>query len=256
MNPDKPKLWQAYLDGELSTSEITAFEGTLSPDERDQLAAEVLLERGIGERLSQGAECPEHLWRRVKNEIAGRSGFGRRYRRVLWGSASLAAAASIAFVAAIYGPGLLRYAPGIPEGSSAVVMAAETIEELQATSTVDPDRDSVQAFLDDHHVDLRLLEKANDLPMAAIHHDIIIVGAREITVNGDKTLELLFGCCGRPVKLILAKQGTRAAEIIGAAASKNGQVQNTRHVGDYFTAVVGGHRAHGLLDIFAGQRGL
>ncbi len=250
MKQDKEKLSQAYLDGELSASEISEFERILTPEERRQLAGEMQFERALGERLAHDAECPELVWRRVRQAHGLRPGFAQRHRRIGWGIASLAAAASIAFLASVYGPSLVRITPGGETDSEAVVLAAETVEQLQAASMTEPGRDAVQEFLRNAGITLEV-DSVEALPMGAIHHDIAIIGARKDPAGRDAVHELLFACCGYPVKVIVARCGSHAAETIGHAAALEGQVQATRRVAGYLAAVVGNHEARDLIDIFA-----
>jgi anti-sigma factor RsiW len=250
MKQDKEKLSQAYLDGELSASEISEFERILSAEERDRLAGEIRFERALGERLAHDAECPDAVWRRVEQIHGLRPRFAQRHRRIGWGIASLAAAACIGFFAAVYGPGLVRITPGIEMDSEAVVLAAETVEELQAASMTQPGRDAVQQFLRNAGITLEV-DSVEALPMGALHHDIAIIGARKDPAGRDAVYELLFACCGYPVKVVVARCGSHAAETIGRAAAVDGQVQATRRVAGYLAAVVGNHEARDLIDIFA-----
>ena len=78
-----------------------------------------------------------------------------------------------------------------------------------------------------------------------------VIGVRTNEVNNEPVVEILFGCCGRPVKVMMAAQGSDVATLIGlVSANGNGEVQATRTVGHYLVAVVSDHPTHGLLDIF------
>ena len=245
MSNDKARFWQAYLDGELSVSEAAEFEAELDDEERQLLASEMGFESALAEKLSLNATCPDEVWDRTRALIEAQQTPRRTMRRWYYGAATFAAAASIAFILAVYAP--MDTSP-----SSAVVMAAQTVEELAAASETPGDRESVHRYLLAHGVRLDLREPMS-LHMAGAHPHIELVGVRTEMANGEPVVEMLFACCGKPVKVLMVKQGTQAALDIGQAAGAGHQVRATRLVGNYLTAVVSDHSAHGLLDIFEGQ---
>lgn len=246
MNDHKEHLWQAYLDGELSASEAAQFESSLSDIERAQLAEDMRFERVLAERLSEDAECPDDVWARTRALVEGRgSGAAPALGRSgSWrlGAATLAAAASIAFL-------LSQYVPlgGAPE-SSAVILAASTIEELAAGSEVEQGPDSAERFLHGHGIDLGIVD---DTTAVGRHRNVEVVGARQELLCGEMVTEVLIGCCGFPLKILLTKRDSAVAREIGLAAANNSDVQSTRIVGDYLVAVVGHHKSHSLLEMFA-----
>lgn len=247
MNPDKEQMWQAYLDGELSAAEIAEFEQQLSPEEREQLAAEMQFERELAERLSQDAACPELLWRRVQRKVAKRSGVAGRYRRA---ALSIAATIAIAFAAAYYMPALVGLG-GDDAVSAAVTMSAESEEELRNQSMTHTGQESAVLFLRANGVNVPMAA-IEDLPMAKRHRPLRILGARQAGPCSNGVYELLIGCCDQPVKIVFAPKGSSTAALIGrAAGSADGDVQAMRDVDGYITAVVTKH--HGtasLLDLF------
>ena len=244
MSINREHLWHAYLDGELTVIEMSEFEASLNQDERERLAAEMQFESGLAERLSQDVKCPDEVWERTKTLLAAQQEAPvPSFRRWYWGMATLATAATLAFMISLFGA-------VNPDTASALVLAAETVEELAATSETDADADAVRTYLADHNVDLEL-NPMESLAIASAH-PLEIIGARTYEVNGEPVVEMLFGCCGRPVKVMMAVQGSDAATLIGlASASGNGDVLATRTVGRYLVAVVSDHPAPGLLDIFA-----
>lgn len=251
-NLDHEKLRQAYLDGELSASEISAFEKQLGPGERDELAAEKRLECALADRLGQPVKCPELVWRRTQAKLGGYRGVADRYRRFAWGAISLAAAASLAFLVSYLAPALVDNGREV-EASPALVLRSDSVEDFQRSSMTEPGHKAAAHFLRNHGIDLQV-DSEEVLPMAAIHHDIWILGARMDRAGQGEAGVILFACCGYPMKITVAERGTPAAKAIGSAAARNSQIQATRLVGGYIAAVVGDHPAHNLLDIFAGQR--
>ncbi|MCH7908585.1 MAG: hypothetical protein IIB38_03100 [Candidatus Hydrogenedentes bacterium] len=244
MSINREHLWQAYLDGELTVIEMSEFETSLDEDERERLAAEMRFEGGLAERLSQDVKCPDEVWERTKALLTGQQEApAPSFRRWYWGMATLATAATLAFMISLFGA-------VNPDTASALVLAAETVEELAATSETDADVDSIRAYLADHDIELEL-NPVESLAIASTHRHLEVIGVRTNEVNNEPVVEILFGCCGRPVKVMMAAQGSDVATLIGlVSANGNGEVQATRTVGHYLVAVVSDHPTHGLLDIF------
>ena len=62
-------LWNAYIDGELSASEASEFEASLSDEDRALLAGEMQFENALADRLRQDSDCPADVWARVKAQV-------------------------------------------------------------------------------------------------------------------------------------------------------------------------------------------
>lgn len=246
--------WSAYLDGELSDAEARAFEQSLDESARERLQQEKAVEDALTERLAAPVSCPDEVWSAIKAQAEALDtanadpgnvvAFDPRARRPLWYAASVAAAVLVAFTLA----SLFQTPPTVE--NDAVVMAAASIEELAAGSEVEGGRENVERFLRERGIELALAEE-DTMPIASLHHDIEIVGAREEHVNGKPVKEVLFACCGYPIKLLTAKRGTpEAAALIAAAERDDNDIQEVREVGGYVTAAVGHHHAPDLLDVF------
>lgn len=251
---DFDEQWNAYIDGELSAAEAETFEQSLDEAGRERLQQEKAIEDALAERLAESVSCPDDFWAAIQAKVQAldaseaNSGnvvaFEPRARRPMWYAASVAAAVLVAFTLAT----LFQNRPAAD--NEAVVMAAASIEELVAGSEVEGGRENVERFLRERGIDLALVEEET-IPMASIHHDVHIVGAREERIEGKPVKEVLFACCGYPVKLLTAKRGTpEAAALIAAAERDDNDIQEVREVGGYVTAAVGHHHAPDLLDIF------
>lgn len=249
MNRTKEQLWQAYIDGELSTAESAEFEASLTERERNRLAAELQFENALSDRLGRRIECPQDVWHRTRALVKNHAGDQRPNRvprRWIWGSVgSLAAAAAIA-LAVTFGTPLNSIAP------DAFVVTAATVEELGRESEIDrPDKGAVEAYLHAHGIQLDLAD-LESIALARTHSDMIWAGARTVSLrknNGEAT-ELLIGCCKQPVKILLVRRGSEGAKIIGEALGEpDFQVQAARNIGDYLAAAVGRHHdIEGLLE--------
>lgn len=254
MDTNREQIWQAYIDGELSATEMAGFEATLTPEEQERLTADIQFDRGLSERLSEDAACPTDVWERTKALLTQQSTEEEttvpfiakpRRRSLLWGAGTLAAAAALAFMISSFTP------VGAPSNASPIILEAATIDDLKEQSQVPGDLKAIEEFLHANSIDLNLLQE-DSISMAKVHSPIKLVGAK--LIDGSNCVELYAGCCKEPVKILVVHRDSEAAKLIGQATGTDNDLQCTRIVGDYLTAVVGKHTAHDLLDIFAGQR--
>lgn len=248
MAQHKEHLWQAYIDGQLSAAEASEFEESLTPEERELLAADVCFERRLGERLSQPLGIPQDVWDRTLTKLdAAREAESptptRRVGAWLWGAVSLAAAAMIAF-------GILGHFPaGDALGPPSIVMAAEDVGALEAGAETEATVESVSAFLQARGIAVDLSLDLDGL--YAVHaqgHRLRFLGAGSERFGTEDVAELYFDCCSSPEKVLIVKRDSEAAAALKRAFGRNGDVQAIRDAGDYLVAVVGVHPAHDLLD--------
>lgn len=249
MNRDREQMWQAYVDGELSACEAAQFEASLTEADRTRLAAEMRFERALSEQLREDCPCPEAAWQRAREAVMACEAppGATRSRRLAIGGATLAAAAALAFV--------LSYAPGYLDTArdAKVIHAAESIEALKAESETEPGWASVQAYLDEHGIDLKLTER-DQLLGFLFHRRINLIGARQVKFGGGLVTELLIDCCDKPVKLIIATKHSEAGRaLLRAAADDDTDIQGTKKVNGYVAAVVAIHPSHFLLSLVDGN---
>jgi hypothetical protein len=89
-----------------------------------------------------------------------------------------------------------------------------------------------------------------DMTIPGDHHTPReLLGMRPAMNGSDNVMEMMFNCCGRPLKVVIAKTGSDTAREIGDLVAE-GKLQSSRRVGDYVAALVGRHDTHGLLDNF------
>ena len=67
---------------------------------------------------------------------------------------------------------------------------------------------------------------------------------------GETVAQLVYECCGKPVKVVIVPKHSEAAAAIRRAIDE-GNVQEFRTIGDYLTVAVSNHYAHGLLDMLS-----
>jgi hypothetical protein len=228
------------MDGELSASEASAFDQSLTSEERERLTDEIALERALVELLGTDAPCPKDTWGRIQAQVGrewvrGQRPAARRWLRV---GAGLAAALLVAAV------GVLLLQSRVVEPAFLRVAEAD-VAALAATAEVGGDLGKVRDFLVDHGFEVDLKPPARE--PEGTGHTTRLLGVREGVYGRDSTVELLFDCCGEPMKLILARQNGPAAKAIGQGLA-TGLVQTSEPVGPYVAAVVGSHQSPGLVE--------
>ncbi|MBI2437500.1 MAG: hypothetical protein HYV36_01625 [Lentisphaerae bacterium] len=244
MNTNPENLWSAYLDGEMSAAEAADFDKSLSPADRERFSAEIRFERSLAGVLINNVECPQNLWKRVEADISRRRE-GRFRPRILTGRAALAIAAAAAI---LIGGFLLhvhrRQAPmnmfTVPSSVAALAAEAEAPADLE----------QVRNFLAQHGFNIALH------PVTTMQeprgHKTVLIGARATRRDEDWTVELLYECCGEPVKVIIAREDSKTAEAIRRQSlSSNSAVQAARNIGGYRAAVVSRHKAGRILELLA-----
>ena len=245
MDSQHEKMVTAYLDGELSAAEAAELDKSLTPAEKTSLSAEIKLERAIGERLSRGVACPDDVWQRtmaaVEMKAAPVHQLGPR-RNWMYGVAAMAA------MLAITAAGLFLHANTTNSGSSIFTVAkGTTVAMLQEQAQFrNLDTDSVNTYFKEHGFKVAMTNTDVQIP-AGHHRPRVLLGLRPATNHGDDVMELMFNCCGRPLKVVVAKAGTQTAREIGDLMAE-GKIQESRRVGEYVAALVGKHESHGLLE--------
>ncbi|MBI2440163.1 MAG: hypothetical protein HYV35_02210 [Lentisphaerae bacterium] len=241
MNTNGENLWSAYLDGEMSAAEAADFDKSLSPADRERFSTEMRFERSLAGVLINNVECPQNLWKRIETDISRRRE-GRFRPRILTGRAALAIAAA----AAILVGGVILHLNRRPPRNIFTVPAS--VAALAAEAEAPADLEQVRNFLAQHGFNIALHSVATMQEPRG--HKIVMLGARATRRAGDLTVELLYECCGEPVRVIIAREDSQTAHGIRLAQA-HGAVQAARNIGGYRAAVVSRHAAGQLLDLLA-----
>ncbi len=241
MSMDQEKAWSAYLDGELSTPEASAFEASLADRGYRRLEAEMKLEAGIAEALCTGGDCPGPVWDRTRDmlqaQMKAKSGHVLPWdRRVMAVAASILVCIGAAWAYYEY--------TGTP---SFMVLPASPGELAERTES-EPIWENAETYLHDHNIQLSLRPLESD--KLDVHDSIEFLGATHVNYHGEEVVELLFDCCDKPIVLAVAPKESHVASMMTGAVG-GGNVQGTQVVGDYVVAVVGRHRVYGLMNVFA-----
>jgi hypothetical protein len=225
-------LWSAYLDGELTASEALEVDDTLTDAERERLAGELRVERLLAERLSAAPPCPQALW---ESTVARMGLKATRRPFPVWRAASLAAAFLVA---------LSLFLALRPNDEAEFLAKAANIDSLrQQAQVMTPEE--VQALLlgNGMNVQLRSLEE-----IGIDNHNDFLIGANATSYAGERVVQVLYGCCGSPAKVVIVKRGGSAAARVADGVAK-GQVQACCAVDGHVVAVVGPHGSPQLLHV-------
>ncbi|MDA0323253.1 MAG: hypothetical protein O2923_11140 [Verrucomicrobia bacterium] len=247
----KDKLWTAYFDGELSSSESLEFDNALSDKERKRLIAERRFESALGDRLSGDIKCPDELWNRVAAQMR------RADRRVMpplvWKLVATGAAAaglllvvSLVFLTGRHNPAAEN--PGFAEvdsGDDFLQLVAVT--ELEQRAEVAGDAAVATKFLAARGIAVAVQPLAVVVPPES-PHDAVFLGARERMVGRDRVVDLMWNCCGKPVIVSIAAEGSAAAARIGRAFG-DGRVSGQRRLGGHVAGLVSEHASPAFLGL-------
>ena len=239
MSVEKDKLWSAYLDGELSTSEAAGFDESLTPRECQRLQSEMRLERGLAEVMQEATPCPDAVWAQVRARIQAQS--VARPVATRWSPRWLAVAAGILFLVGV------SLAYGRFDATPAFLNVPSSVSELVAHSEWRESWDNAQTYLHDHNIQLAL--RPLEPEKLDVHRRLEFLGASHATYHGADVVELFFECCNRPIMLSVAAKDSDAALKMVASAGV-GDVKESRVIGDYVVAYVGHHPAYGLMSVF------
>ena len=107
----------------------------------------------------------------------------------------------------------------------------------------------ITQFFASEQIDLEVLEATDD------YHALELIGARRASMNKETVHEIYYTCCGEPIRVIVAPNGSRAASRLLHNVSK-GNVQQARNIGKYVVGLLSSHKAPGLLDSVQSRSGL
>ncbi len=241
---EREKRWMAYMDGQMSTSEALEFERSLSSREKDRLNGEVRLESAVCESLMGRECCPVALWNSLNEKMKKPAPvMSRKYYWLSRGVSVLAATALVVFGATLYTD--MGRSQNLAE-ASIIEIDNTNVLEFAKGSEVPATVEAAQKFLDDNNIDLQFVSLP--VPASGHAHKVEFLGACRSKCKEKGLVELRFSCCGKPAALLVARQGTPAAQKLKSAA-RCGNIQETRVTGDYVTAVACGHDSTGLIDM-------
>lgn len=264
------KRWMAYLDGQLSAGEASAFDESLDPAGRARVEAEMRLESALSDRLTEGGGCPVELWQKTLAmlDCADPTPLSRRFTRraALWAAAASGLLAVSLGLAYGFGASVTGQVV-VTEGESPVRMArlgiTETcVSDFALRAKTPCSREAIEKYLAEHDIRLALVPDNSEQVM--MNHRVRPLGSCMGNCPKGEVVEVLFDLDGQPAKLVLARAESSGAKLIRKEAER-GTVVRTKVLGDYLAGVVySGSNAEdaGLLldlirvksDQFAGRR--
>jgi hypothetical protein len=225
-------LLSAYVDNELSVTEVDEFEQKVPPEILSHLVKEKKLEAAISGNLKEAPACPEKLWADILGEIHEDPAVKRISFQKYYYSAALAVAATLFITFS----GVFKSYP---------VWVPQTVSELAQNSAVKIDRQLVNQFISANGVQLQL----GKLPETHHGRPLSLVGAALENIAGDEVVAVYFDCCGELAKVYFLPKESRAEKFMAQEDKKwhSGIVENVER-GDYSIALVSQHSAGEILD--------
>jgi hypothetical protein len=248
----RDKLWTAYLDGELSSSESLEFDNALSDKERERLIAEKRFESALADRLSGDIKCPDELWNRVAAQMRHADRQERVMPPILWKLVATGAAAAglLLVVSVVFLTGRHNSTPGATEvvesqpGDDFLEIIA--VPELERQAETEGDAVAATRFLKARGIPLAVQPVSTVVPPETSVHEAVFLGARERTVGGDRVVDLMWNCCKEPVIISLATEGSAAASRIDRAFG-DGKIKGQRRLGGHVAGLVSEHASPAFL---------
>jgi hypothetical protein len=237
MDPSKPidkqLRMQASIDGELSVDEAIALEAELSGDERAEFEREREFEKALAGELNSGPDCPDAAWEELKTQINSNADSNMPW---VIRFAPLAAAAAIA---------LLVFVNRGPAGGEILISETFDVQEFSGSAEVPGDLEKIRSSLtaNNFHVKLRG-------PDPAAHHQVTLLGLRYgKSSDGHKVAELMFSCCGKPIKAYLFDKGHGVT--VRESDLDSNWYKGSRAIDRYRVTVVGPHGVTDVMDLFS-----
>ena len=227
MKKEDDRNWSAYIDGELSVSEIEEFEAQFSEDELKHLSNERAFDKSISNSLAEAPACPENLLADVLKQV------DREEKKTFLRYKVIAVAALAACLALIF---------LLPKPGTTGDLVPQTIAELEKMSLTGNTLDDINEYLSKKNIDLEVTEFLPE------HHVKTIVGAGIETIAGEEVVTLLFTCCGRPAKVYVLQKGSGAEKfIVNDDKDWKNSIQAQAKRGSYRLAVSSPHNAESIL---------
>lgn len=238
------KRWMAYLDGQLSTGEASAFDESLDDAGRARVEAEMRLEDALSERLNDCPGCPAELWQKTLRmlECTDKTPLSRRLTRraALWAVAASAMLMTSLGWAYLYGASLPVPGHGAAGGETPVRMVrlgiTETcVSDFALRAQTPCSREAIEKYLAEHDIRLALVPETGS--QVSMNHRVRPLGSCMGNCPKGEVLEVLFDLDGQPAKLVLARADSSGAKLI-RMEEERGTVVRTKVLGDYLAGVV------------------
>ena len=131
-----------------------------------------------------------------------------------------------------------------PESTTTAAIGLEieedNVDEFARNTEVPGTREATQRYLDENRTGLELVNFG--MTNETHRHAVELLGACKGKCPEGSLIEVRLTCCGKPIKLLIANEGTDGADMI-RRAKRCGKVTESRTANGVVTAVLGD--AHG-----------
>lgn len=222
MKKEDDRNWSAYIDGELSVSEVNDFEAQLSAKELEHLKNERSLEEGIGNCLKDAPCCPLSVFDCVKKE-----------KKHFAGVAVIAAFTVAACLALVF---------MIPKKGTTGSKVPLSVSDLKSEAKTGSTLDEVNRYLEEKKISLEVLKFENE------HHTKELIGASIEIIADEEVVTLMFTCCGRPAKVYILPRKSKAEDcMVEDCKGWKNSIQALVKKGNYHLAVASPHNSESIL---------
>jgi len=235
----------AYVDGELTASEVARFSAYLPAGERARLAGEVRFEGALSKILSAPVPRSAEAWRRALANVNGVEHPAKPARRTIrrWlGLTTIAAACAVLFLASYPRLSVKRESAERPHF---LTLTDGDIGAFAAHAQINDDVPGVRNFLEKCAIPV-VFDPSDSLAAGDMPYRLI--GAREDHISDERVVQLLFGYAGKPAKVVIVQQASHLASKVGEAVA-TGDVRASCLIGDALIAVIGGSESGRLLSV-------
>ncbi len=238
-------LRQAYMDNQLSLSEITDFEESLDPNAGREIEQDKQFEAALVANLGD-VRCPDALWDEICTHLStqsNRRGWFLVVLRAHWRQV----AACIAVIAGCAGMWMIR-SVGDSRDAPPISLAFSTdLHEFSRDAEIPGDYDKVRGSLIANNLHVKLSP-----PVPGGHHAIRLLGVRFHVVDGSAVAQLYFSCCGEPISAFVCDRRTDVlGDRIGLPKGGGKLYSVTHEIDNYRIYVAGPHPPADILDLFS-----
>lgn len=237
------KRWMAYIDGQLSTGEASAFDASLDAEARLRVEAEMRFESVLGERLASGPGCPDELWRKTLSQLeaAPSQQVTRFPRRIVVLAAAAGLVLTVGMGASFFSATASAPSDVVPAMEPAgtqmarLAISEETVSDFALRAKTPCSPQAIERFLEDHDIQLALVSEQDSRLVG--DHRVRLLGSCMGNCPKGEIVEVMFDFDGSPAKLVLAHANSGGAKLIRNEEQK-GTVSRTKVVGEYVAGVV------------------
>lgn len=236
----------AYMDGQLSESDAAAFEQALTPEQKQILEADKVLQDRLVRALREKDMCPDGLWRKVQDDLAREDGPVRKLRVF----AMVAAAACLVLGLALIGV----YLVPSDEPVEHMVSFAATTGQFAELASIRGDQATIAQALTDNGFAVQMADIAESNRQHRHRVNLLGMNVIELGGRGHRCAHLRFSCCGRQVSTFVVRESPNVTPKSFKPPETSRQVRRTaRHVDGYLVVTMSHHPPTAVAGLFDDQ---